>query len=177
MDARVNILKAAFNHQSGEGFDFPVYQGRVQYGHGFNFPVFQGRAQYGTGFGDVLRGIWRCFRPVAIKGAQTLLKAGCESIKDGATVKDVLSSTLKPTIGAVFGATAEQVANCFTSEKPTAAPPPGPSTEELGGVLVGIQGPQKGSGKRKSLAVYMKAKRLMKRHYFSQPQRPIVYNF
>ena len=57
MDSRVNILKAAFDHQRGEGFDFPVYQGRVQYGHGLNFPVFQGRAQYGAGFGDVLRGI------------------------------------------------------------------------------------------------------------------------
>ena len=57
MDSRVNILKAAFDHQRKEGFDFPVYQGRVQYGHGFNFPVFRGCAQYGSGFGDVLRGI------------------------------------------------------------------------------------------------------------------------
>ena len=117
------------------------------------------------------------FRPVAIKGAQTLLKAGSEAIKDGATVKEVLSSTLKPTIGAVLGATAEQVANRFTSEKPTVAPPPGPPTEEPGGVLVGTQQPQKRSGKRKSHAVYKKAKRPMKRHYFSQPQRPIIYNF
>ena len=146
MDSRVNILKAAFDYQHGEGFDFPVYQGRMQYGHGFNFPVFQGRAQYGAGFGDVLRGIRRFFRPVAIKGAQPLLKAGSEAIKDGATVKEVLSSTLKPTLGAVLGATAEQVANRFTSEKPTAAPPPGPPTEQPGGVLGGIQGPQKGSG-------------------------------
>ena len=107
MDSRVNILKAAFDHQRGEGFDFPVYHVRVQYVYGFNFPVFQGRAQYGAGFGDVLRGIWRFFRPVAIKGAQTLLKAGSEAIKDGATVKEVLSSTLKPTISAVLNATAE----------------------------------------------------------------------
>ena len=122
MDSRVNILKAAFDHQRGEGFDFPVYQGRVQYGHGFNFPVFQGRAQYGAGFGDVLRRIWRFFRPVAIKGAQTLLKAGSEAIKDGATVKEVLSSTLKPTIGAVLGATAEQVENRFTSDNGRSLP-------------------------------------------------------
>ena len=59
MDSRVNILKAAFDHQFEEGFDFPVYQGCVHYGHGFNFPMFQGRAQYGAGFGDVLRSIWR----------------------------------------------------------------------------------------------------------------------
>ena len=69
MDLRLNILKAAFDHQHGEGFDFPVYQGLMQYDHGFNFRVFQGRAHYGAGFGDVLRGIWRFFRPVAIKSA------------------------------------------------------------------------------------------------------------
>ena len=177
MDSRVNILIAAFDHQRGEGFDFTVYQGRVQYGDGLNLPVFQGRAQYGAGFDDVLRGIWRYFRPVAITGAQTLLTAGSKAIKDGATVKEVLSATLKPTIGAVLGATAEQVANRFTSEQPTVAPSPGPPTEQPGGVLVNTQGPQKGSGKRKSHAVYKKAKRSMNRHYFSQPQRPIIYNF
>ena len=59
MDSRMNILNAAFDHQRGEGF---------------NFQVFHGRSQYGAGFGDVLRGIWRVFRPVAMKGAQTLLR-------------------------------------------------------------------------------------------------------
>ena len=176
MNSRVNILKAALDHQRGEGFDYLVYQGRVQYGHSFNFSVFQGRAQYDAGFGDVLRGIWRLFRPVAIKGAQTLLKAGSEAIKDGATVKEVLSSTLKPTIGAVLGVTAEQVANRFSSEKPTAAPLPGFPTEQQGGVLVGTEGPQKGSGKKKSLPVYKKANRSMNRHYFSHPEQPIIYN-
>ena len=125
----------------------------------------------------MLRGIWRYFRQVAIKGAQTLLKAGNEAIKDGATVKEVLSLTLKPTIGAILNATAEQVANRLTSEKPTAAPSAGPLTEQPGGVLVGTQGPQKESGKRKSHAVYKKAKKYMNRHYFSQTQRPIIYNF
>ena len=66
-----------------------MYQGRVKYGHGFNFPVFQGRAQYGAGFGDVLRGIWPCFRPVAITGAQTLLQAGSKAIKDGASERNL----------------------------------------------------------------------------------------
>ena len=37
MDCRVNILKAAFHHQRGEGFDFPMYKGRTKYGYGFNF--------------------------------------------------------------------------------------------------------------------------------------------
>ena len=54
MDSWVNILKAAFDHQRGEGFDFLVYQGRGQYCHGFNSVVFQGCAHYGAGFGDVL---------------------------------------------------------------------------------------------------------------------------
>ena len=149
MDSRVNILKAAFDHQRGDGFDFPVYIGRAQYGHGFSFPVFHGRSQTGAGFGDVLRGIWRFFRPVAKTGVQTLLKSASEAIKDEATVKEVLSSTLKPTIGAVLGDTAEQVANRFTSNKPAAAPPPGPPVDNPGNVLVGTEAPQKGSGKRK----------------------------
>ena len=87
----MNILIAVFDQQRGKGFDFPVYQGRTQYDHGFNFTVFQGGAQYGAGFGDVLRGTWRVFRPIAIKGAQTLLKAGSGAIIDGAIVKEVLS--------------------------------------------------------------------------------------
>ena len=40
MDSRVNILKAAFDHQHDNRFDFPVYIGREQYGHGFSFLVF-----------------------------------------------------------------------------------------------------------------------------------------
>ena len=116
MDSRVNILKAAFEHQRGGGFDFPVYIGRSQYGNGFSFPVFNGRSQTGAGFGDVLRGIWRFFKPVAKTGVQTLLKSASEAIKDGSTIKEMLTSTLKPTIGAVLGATAEQVANRFTSD-------------------------------------------------------------
>jgi len=176
MDPRITLLKDAFNHQFGASIDFPVYQGRTQYGHGLNIPVFQGRSQYGAGFGDVLRGIWRFFRPVAIKGAQTLLKAGSEAIKDGATVKEVLSSTLKPTLGAVLGATAEQVANHLTTDKPTAAPPPGPPSEQPSGSLVGTQ---KGSGKRKTLSVYKRLKQNKTKRYnkYTASERPIVYNF
>ena len=123
---QLNLLKAAFDHQRRKGFDFPVYWGRTQYSHGLNFPVFQSRSQYGSGFEDVLRGIWTCFRPLSMNGAQTLLKAGSKSINDGATVKQVFSLTLKPTLCAEVNATAEQVANCFTFEKPTAAPPSSP---------------------------------------------------
>ena len=46
-----------------------------------------------------------------MKGIQTILKAGSEAIKEGATVIDVIKSTLKPTVGAVLGATVDQVAS------------------------------------------------------------------
>lgn len=41
-----------------------------------------------------------------MKSAQTLLKAVSEAIIKGATVKEVLSATLKLTIGTVLGVTA-----------------------------------------------------------------------
>ena len=178
MDSRVNILKAAFEHQRGSGIDFPVYIGRSQYGHGFSFPVFHGRSQTGAGFGDVLRGIWRFFRPVAKTGVQTLLKSASEAIKDGSTIKEVLTSTLKPTIGAVLGATAEQVANRFISDKPTASPSPGPPIYTTGNVLVGTQAPLKGYRKRKhkvSASVYKRAKH--SGQLFVPTLHPIIYNF
>lgn len=171
MDPRIAVLKSAFSHQYGTGFEFPVYAGRAQYGHGINIPVFAGRGQCGGGFGDVLRGIWRFFRPIAVSGASTLLKAGGEALKDGTTVKEVLKQTLKPTIGAVLGATGEQVANHF-AEKPTAAPPPGPPTEMPGAAGVGTQ---RGSGKRKS--VYKRKKSQAKRLNYYQYQHPIRTNF
>ena len=104
MDPRIEFYKAAFSQKSN-GFDFPVFRGTSKY-------------QYGQGLGDVFRGIVRYiprvtqfFKPVAMKGIQTFLKAGSEAIKDGATVKDVIKSTLKPTVGAVLGATVDQVAS------------------------------------------------------------------
>ena len=41
MDPRVDIYKRAFSHQTGAGFDFPVYQGRSQFDQGFNFLCFK----------------------------------------------------------------------------------------------------------------------------------------
>ena len=49
-------------------------------------------------------------KQVAMKGIQTFLKAGNKVIKKGATVKDAIKSTLKPTVGVVLGATVDQVA-------------------------------------------------------------------
>ena len=83
MDPRIKFYKAAFPQQSN-GFDIPVFRGVSRY-------------QYGQGVGDVLRGILQFFlimarflKPVAIKGAQTLLKSGSKAIKEGATFKDVI---------------------------------------------------------------------------------------
>ena len=42
---------------------------------------------------------------------QNLLKSGSNSIKDGASVIDVITSLLKPTIGAVLTATVNQDAS------------------------------------------------------------------
>lgn len=166
MDSRAEFYKAALlPTQVGEGFDFPVFQGRLQYGNGFNLPVFRGRQQYGQGVGDVFRGIWRFFRPVVVKGAQTLLKAGSEAIKEGTTPKDLLTNVLKPTIGAVLGATADQIANRLT------APPPVPPTSNPAAELVGTQSSQQtGSGKRKRPVYKTKAKKY-KTSYFPH------YNF
>jgi hypothetical protein len=167
MDSRADYYKSVFDHQVGNGYDFPIYQGRMQYGHGFN--VFQGRHHYGAGLGDVIRGIWRFFRPVAMSGAKTLLKAGSEAIKDGATIKDVLSQTLKPTVGTMLSATAEQVANRLAADQPAAAPPPGPPNT--------YTVPQTGSGTRKRKTLYKSAKIKHKRISSKNSQRPIIYNF
>lgn len=81
MNPRVLLLRDAFNHQLGAGFVFLVFAGRNQYGHSFTFLVYAGRKQYGQGLGDVLQSIMGFILPVAIKGAQRLLKAVTEAIK------------------------------------------------------------------------------------------------
>ena len=150
-----------------------------QKGNGCYFPAFKGtsRYQYGQGLGDVLRGIVRYIprvtqflKPVAIKGIQTLLQAGSEAIKEGATVKDVIKSTLKPAVGAVLGATVDQVASKLIKMRNNQndAPPPNPPI-----MLPELN--QAGSGtKRRSQTVY---KKKHKRSKYSSIQRPIIYNF
>ena len=163
MDPRIEFYKAAFS-QKGNGFDFPVFRGTSRY-------------QYGHGLGDVLRGIVRYiprvtqfFKPVAMKGIQTLLKAGSEAIKEGATVKDVIKSTLKHTVGAVLGSTVDQVASKLIEMRNNQndAPPPNPPI-----MLPELN--QAGSGKtRRSQTLY---KKKPKRSKYSSNQRPIIYNF
>ena len=104
MDPRTEFYKAASSHR-GNNFDIPVVIGTSRY-------------HYGQGLGNVLRGIVRFiprgsqfFKPVAMNGVHTLLKAGSEAIKEGATVKDVIKSTLRTKVGAVLRATVDQVAS------------------------------------------------------------------
>ena len=163
MDPRIEFYKAAFS-QKGNGFDFPVFRGTSRY-------------QYGQGLADVLSGIVhfiprvaQFLKPVAMKGIQTLLKAGSEATKEGATVKDVIKSTLKPTVGAVLRATVDQVAFKLIEMRNNQndAPPPNPPI-----MLPELH--QAGSGqKRRRQTLY---KKTPKRSKYSSNQRPIIYNF
>ena len=111
----------------------------------------------------------RFLKPVVIKGAQTLLKSGSEAIKEGATFNDVIKSTLTPTVGAVLGATVDQVASKLIQmhDNNNAAPPPNPP-------IVVPEIVQAGSGiKRRRAPVYKKATKRIK---YSSTQRPIIYN-
>ena len=109
-------------------------------------------------------------KQVAMKVVRTLFKANCEAIKEGATVKDVIKSTLKPTVGAVLGATVDQVASKLIEMRnyQNDAPPPNPPI-----MLPELN--QAGSGKkRRSQTVY---KKKFKRNKYSSNQRPVIYNF
>ena len=135
------------------------------------------RFQYGQGLGDVLRGILRfiptvarLLQTVAMKGVLTLLKFGSEAIKEGATVKDLIKSALKTTVGSVLGATVDQVASNLIQMRDNhdAAPPPNPP-------IVVHEIVQAGSDRKcRRAPVYKKA---TKRNKYSSNQRQIIYNF
>ena len=104
MNPQIEFYKAAFS-QRGARFKIFVFRGTSRY-------------KYCQGLGDVLREIVRLiprvaqfFKPVAIKGVRTFLKAGRKAIKQGVTVKVVIKSTLKLTVNADLGATVDQIAS------------------------------------------------------------------
>ena len=105
-----------------------------------------------------------------MKSIQTLLKAGREAIKERATVKDVITSTFKPTVGAVLGAKVDQVASKLIEMRNNQndAPPPNPPI-----MLPELNKAESGK-KRRSQTVYKKKPKQSK--YLSK-QRPIIYNF
>ena len=108
--------------QTGACFDYFVYNGRSQFGQGLNFPVFQGCAKHGQSIEDIIRKVWLFFRPIIFNETAAALKAGGEPFKHGATVKEIITSTLKPTVKTVLATTLEQVANHFLVKKATVAP-------------------------------------------------------
>jgi hypothetical protein len=162
MEPRVELYKQAFSHTGG-GFDFPVFRGAH-------------RQQYGEGVGDVLRGIWRFFRPVLIKGGQTLAKTLGETLKPEANIKDVLKSAVKPTLAAMAGSTLDQAVTRLAEASAKSAPPPGPPVEATLPPPP-LFPPQSGSGKRKrSRPLYKKSKG----RSFKRPNsyaKPNHYNF
>ena len=146
IDPHIEFYKAVVSQQGNE-FDMPVFRETSKY-------------QYSQGVGDVLRGILRFIptverflKPVSIMGAQTFLKSGSKAIKEGATIKDVIKSTLKMTVGAVLGVTVDQVDSKLIQmlDNYDFAPPPNPPIE-LPEIV------QAGSGrKRRRAPVYNKA--------------------
>ena len=111
--------------------------------------------------GDVLRKFWRMFRPVIVRGAQTALKAGGEALTNTSSLKDVLRSTIKPTVGSLLGATAEQLVKHMSDERSAAAPPPGSSLQAT--LLIptttttdvnGVEQSGKGKRRRRRQVVY-----------------------
>ena len=105
-----------------------------------------------------------------MKGVQTLLKASSKVIKESVTVKDIIKSTLKPTVNAVLGATFDQVASKLIEmlNNQNDAPPP-----NLPIMLPELN--QAGSGKkRRSQTVY---KMKPKQNKYSSNQQLIIYKF
>ncbi len=71
-----------------------------KYQLGGNFPVFKGSryGQSGEGFGDVFRSILKYVIPVVSEGATSFLGSLFRGRESGATWKDALKSSIKPTI-------------------------------------------------------------------------------
>ena len=179
MDPRVEFYKKAFSVRQRGG------------GGGSAIPKFYGFSRYqnGGGFGDVLRGLLRRVIPVAKDGFAAFLRAGGESMKDGSTWKQALKSSIKPTIGAVLTATADQIASSkqIADEQPAAAPPPGPPIAHTDSVLVGTQG-GRGAKRRGGRPPYKKTKTISsggakksrsvtKTSYYQPRRNPIIYNY
>ena len=123
-----------------------------------------------------MRGLLKRFWPVAKLVFAAFLRAGAESMKEGATWKKALKSSIKPTIGAVLSATADQI----TEEKPAAAPPPGQPVAHSESVLVGTQGGGGSVKRRTGRTAYIKTNpskksRSVVKTTFSR--NPIIYNY
>ena len=164
MNPRVELYKNAFS-------------GRQNGGSGYIPKFFMGLTdtKNGGGFGDVMKGLLRRFWPVAKQGFAEFLRAGGESMKEGATWKEALNSSIKPTIGTVLSATADQIAE----QKPAAAPNLGPPIAHSESVLVWTQGGGGGVKRRAGRASYKKSKkrRSVLKSATIYSRSPIIYNY
>ena len=114
--------------------------------------------------------MWWFFKPVAIKVDKSLLMAGSTAIKECATVKHVIKSTIMHSVGAVLGAMVDQLALKLIDmrDKHDAAPPAIQPIVEPKMV-------QTGSGRKRHCApLYTKA---FKRVIYSSNKQPVIYNF
>ena len=137
MNPKIKLFNAAFSQKSN-GFDFPVFRETSKY-------------QYSKGLGDLLCGIERFIlrvtqflKLVSIKGIQTFLKAGSKASKTGATVRDVIISTLKPTVCSVLasktGATVRDV--IISTLNPTVCAVLGATVDQRASNLIEMQNNQ-----------------------------------
>ena len=125
MDSRIKFYKAAY---SGKGKVFDIVsilfsvQENIQVPRWPRFRRCSSRHSAIQLKGDAI------FKPVAMKGIKTIIKAGSKAIKEGSTVNDVITSSLKPTVGAVLGATVDQFAPKLIEMRNNQndAPPPNP---------------------------------------------------
>ena len=124
-----------------------------------------------------MKGLSRRFWPVAKQGFAAFLRAGGESMKERATWKEALKSSIKPTIGIILSATADQNAE----QKPAAAPPPWSPIAHSESVLVGTQGgggdSLKRRGGRASYKMSKKRRSVLKPTTTSYSRIPIIYNY
>ena len=142
--------------------------------------MFQGSAQHGQGIEDIIRGAWRFICQIIVKITAAAFKDGGEALKDGATVKEIITNMLTPIVGTILATTSEQVANHFLSDKPTAATGPAPIIGPPRSTLVDPLPHQSGSHKRKSVykAHSLPAKRIARSvQPYTRPALPLRYNF
>ena len=108
-------------------------------------------------------------------GLCSVLQRWRREYERGATWKEALKSTIKPTIGTVLSATADQI----VEDKPAAEPPPVPPIAHSESVLFGTQGGCGSVKRRAGRASYKKSKmrRSVLKTTTSYSRSHIIYNY
>jgi hypothetical protein len=72
-------------------------------------PVFQGSSvQYGDGLGDILKGVFRFFLPIASSVASKFITTTAHGLESGSSLKDAAKSAILPTVGETIFASANE---------------------------------------------------------------------